>query len=323
LLVFYFGVGEWYAYAAEQNTVNSYNKRRFDDFYATPHGLIDMLFIGSSHSYCTFDPENFDAAGIESFQLGMPLQLMDGSYFTLLEALNYQRPAAVVLDLYWYVLEMDYDGKQMEMFIDVCRNDEINRRYFAEATPINEKVKQFFRPVRFQADFMAYVNKKAQNVIGYRLGLTRTAQASPEGREYYRGRGYYAYEYIMTDAQREEIAAKPLLDMRGWRMANRQRRYLERFVALCAESEIKLIFTTAPVSPVQFGRMANYGEFHEQIAEVAGKNGIPYLNFNLNMEEAGLNDDKLFMDAGHLNDAGVKIANAFFLRWLAGLDIKI
>ena len=49
--------GKKYKTAAEKNTVNAFTEQRFDEFYKQPENSIDMVFIGSSHSYCTFDPE--------------------------------------------------------------------------------------------------------------------------------------------------------------------------------------------------------------------------------------------------------------------------
>ena len=77
-----------YAAAAEQNVVNAWTKSRFDGFYAQEENTVDMVFIGSSHSYCTFDPENFDKElGTLSWQLGTPLQHYDTSLYTLKENL--------------------------------------------------------------------------------------------------------------------------------------------------------------------------------------------------------------------------------------------
>ena len=88
-----FVVGNKYSAASTENQINNYNESRWNEFYDLPKNSLDMVFLGSSHSYCTFDPENFDSVlGTSSYQLGMPLQHMDSTYFTLLEVLNYQKP---------------------------------------------------------------------------------------------------------------------------------------------------------------------------------------------------------------------------------------
>lgn len=315
LLAFYVALGRLYSYAAGQNKVNIYNKQRFDEFYAAPSHSIDWFFVGSSHAYCTFDPENFDALGVSSFQMGMPLQLLDSTYYTLLEILEYQQPDTLVLDLYWYVLEKDFEAKQMDTLFQVWQNNALKKQYLNEVLPLTEKVKYYLTPVRYQADFFAYVNNKLLNVINYRFGLRKTVTHNP-GDEYYKGRGYVYYDYVMTDRQYREISSQPVRDMYGWRMAASQAKYLDRITALCAEKEIKLILVTAPVSNVQFSRLKNYSAFHEQIAEYADRHGLAYLDYNQVNAAENLFADDCFFDAGHLNDRGVKIADAYFIKWL-------
>jgi hypothetical protein len=247
--------------------------------------------------------------------MGMPLQLLDGTYYTLLEILNYQQPSTVVLDLYWYVLEMDFDAQQMDMFFEVLQNEELKKRYIDEVLPLNEKIKFNLKPVRYQADFFAFANEKLLNVIAYRLGLKRTFTHNP-GEEYYKGRGYVYYDYLMAESQYAEVSTQPYTDMRDWDFNPKQEKYLGKIADMCEERGIRLILTTAPVSNVQFGRMLNYEDFHGRVAEFAAERGLPYLDFNLVNQEQGLFDDESFFDAGHLNDRGVKIADGYFMDWL-------
>ena len=74
-------IGFRYQQAASHNVINAFTQKRFEDFYNLPKDSLNMVFIGSSHSYCTFDPENFDSYfNIYSYQMGTPLQHLDKSY---------------------------------------------------------------------------------------------------------------------------------------------------------------------------------------------------------------------------------------------------
>ena len=74
-------MGRMYRTAADKNVINAFTKARFDEFYALEPNSLDMIFVGSSHSYCTFDPDNFDPyLGISSYQMGTPLQHPDTTY---------------------------------------------------------------------------------------------------------------------------------------------------------------------------------------------------------------------------------------------------
>jgi hypothetical protein len=273
---------------------NEYALWRFDDFYNAEPNSIDWVFIGSSHSYCTFDPANFDRLGVSSFQLGMPRQLVDGTYFTLLEILRYQRPSVAVLDLYWYVLETEFDREQVETYLNVIRNGELKAAYREEMAPLYEA-----RGIEF---------------------LSYTYTPSDTEGEFYKGRGYVYLDVTKTEESYQAIAARPPHDMKDWAPSPRQDAYLEKIIGLCKENGIQLVFTTAPVSNVYFNLIQHYGVHHDYIAGVAERHGIPYLDFHMANQASGLFADEHFFDAGHLNGRAVKLANDYFIEWYNGLN---
>jgi hypothetical protein len=166
--------------------------------------------------------------------------------------------------------------------------------------------------VRYQDAFFSWVNNKLLNVINYRFGLRRVFEHRP-GTEVYKGRGYVAIDIVMSERQIMETATSPVTEMHNWQMAPRQAYYLDKIVDLCREEGISLLLVTAPVSNVQFDRIRNYGDFHRAIAEYAARHNLPYLDFNMINAEKGLFGDEHFYDAGHLNDQGAKIANAYYI----------
>ena len=146
-----------YAADAEQNVVNAGTKSRFDGVYAQEENTVDMVFIGSSHSYCTFDPENFDKElGTLSWQLGTPLQHYDTSLYTLKEVYKTQSPKVVVLEFYWDMLDDEFDMKQANSFFEVVNDKSVTEDYVKNVFPINEKVKYKLLPIRYQQDYFAY-----------------------------------------------------------------------------------------------------------------------------------------------------------------------
>ena len=103
----------------------AHTRRNLSGFYACRKNSLDVVFLGSSHSYCTFDPEIFDAQlGTSSFQMGMPLQHMDTTYYTFLEVLNYQHPKCVVLEVYWDMLDDDFELTQAGYLFQVMKNEQ-------------------------------------------------------------------------------------------------------------------------------------------------------------------------------------------------------
>ena len=141
LIPMIFVVGNKYSAASTENQINNYNESRWNEFYKLPKNSLDMVFLGSSHSYCTFDPENFDSVlGTSSYQLGMPLQHMDSTYFTLLEVLNYQKPKKVIVEVYWDMLDDEFELTQAGYLFQVLRNTELEKQYIKEVFPLSQKI---------------------------------------------------------------------------------------------------------------------------------------------------------------------------------------
>lgn len=72
----------------------------FDEFYSLPRNSIEFLTLGSSHIAYGFSPLMlYKETGITSYNLGTFGQAVDVSYFLLKEALKYQKPKNVFLDV--------------------------------------------------------------------------------------------------------------------------------------------------------------------------------------------------------------------------------
>ena len=64
---------------------------------------IDLLFLGSSHSYRSFDTRLFTDAGYTSFNLGSALQTPFNSYYLLREYFDQLKPKVVILSVEDYL----------------------------------------------------------------------------------------------------------------------------------------------------------------------------------------------------------------------------
>ncbi|MCL2564268.1 MAG: hypothetical protein FWE24_00450 [Defluviitaleaceae bacterium] len=310
-------IGERYAYAAAQNRINVWSQQRFDDFYNMPPNTLDLIFLGSSHSYCTFDPEKIDEVmGTNSFQLGMPLQHPDASYFTFREVLRTQSPDTVVVTLSWSLLQDDFSMQQIDHLFPVLdgRGEGLRNDILENMFPLNQRVKFNIAPIRFQHAFFAYTNNRLMTYFREEHDL-RIILDFGEGREYYRSRGYIFASYIMTPAEYERIENSPPRNVRNWRPSPVQVNYVERIAQLAYDEGISLVFVTAPVSNVYLATYINYEAIHNQVRNLAERLDVPYLDFNMLNIDGQMFLDEHFRDARHLNDNGAQIAGNFFAAW--------
>ena len=307
--------GRKYADVASLNAINAFTAQRFEDFYNLPEDSIDMVFIGSSHSYCTFDPANFD---VPSFQMGTPLQHPDTSYYSLLEVLDYQHPETVVAEVYWDMLDDDFELKQATSLFEVMRSEDRIEDYIDNVFPDGDKVKYNTPVIRFQQDFFAYASSRLVNKAKAMFGVGDNANPSSagEGVEYYLADGYVYCDIIIPEDEFDKTNQFKNLDGKDWEFSKVQKKWLEKIVDVCNERDINLVFVTAPVANISMEYIKNYDLIHNKVKAFAEENGVPYIDYNIiNMEE-GMFKHENFRDDAHLNDSGVKILDAHFKVWL-------
>ena len=310
-----------YTGAASKNHVNAWNRQRAADFYALEGDSLDMLFIGSSHSYCTFAPELIDKAlGTQSFQFGMPLQFPDSSWFTLREALKTQSPSVVVMELFWGVMNQDFDVKQADTLFQAFDNEQFKQGYINAIFPWNEKIKYAFPIIRYQQDFLTYEGTLFKSWVESRFNVSVKAEAQT-GTERYDYRGFMYCDYVIPESKFGPLNQFANFDGKKWTFSKVQRGYLEKIIDLCAGNNIRLLFVTAPVAPISMEKIKNYDVVYNTISGFTRENKIPYLDFNAENQARHLFQNINFRDDAHLNYSGVEIADAFFAQWVKSMGL--
>jgi hypothetical protein len=81
------------------NEVLAFRWGGWKDFYKLPKNSVDILFIGNSHNYMTFQPQVVDdLLSMNSYVLGVPGESAVMTYFELNTALRYQHPRIIVFE---------------------------------------------------------------------------------------------------------------------------------------------------------------------------------------------------------------------------------
>jgi hypothetical protein len=310
-------IGRRYSTASTENQVNTYNKCRWEEFYALPKDSLDIVFLGSSHSYCTFDPDIFDKAlGTSSYQLGMPLQHMDSTYYTMREVLNYQRPQLAVVEVYWDMMDDEFELTQAGYLFQVMQNKELEQDYIKEVFPLSEKIKYNSSALRYQADYFAYRTAEMKKSVEAKYNVAMPKTQKQVGTEQYRSKGYTMCDYNMLPDEFDKTNQFKGLDGNNWEINDTQVKYLKKLTELCRENNVDVIFVTAPVANVSMDYIQNYGKIHDTVQNIADGLGVKYLDFNYVNGEYGLLTNDNFRDDAHLNHSGVEIVDSYFVNWL-------
>lgn len=317
VVVLFQQMGLRYQEAASHNIINAFTQKRFEDFYALPQNSLNMVFIGSSHSYCTFDPELFDNHfAISSYQMGTPLQHLDTSYYELLEIYRTQTPDVVVLETYWDVLDDRFEMKQANSFFEVLQNEELKKEYIQKVFPLSEKIKYYLLPIRFQQDYFAYEANEISKKIEQTYGVQKKKIQYQEGEEYYRSKGYVYCNMGMLPGEYNETNQFRGLDGKNWEMDETQAGYVKKIAALCKQKGSELVMVTAPIALVSMDYIQNYDKIHQKMAALAEEVHANYIDYNVINQQIGMLTNENFRDDAHLNDSGVQIVDRHFINWL-------
>jgi len=310
-------VGAKYKAAADKNVINAFTKQRFDDFYALEENSLDIVYVGSSHSYCTFDPEIIaENTGLKGFQMGTPLQHPDTTYYSLVEIFKTQKPEFVVMEVYWDMLDNDFELKQANSFFEVVKSEELKSEYIKEVFPLRDKIKYFLLPIRYQQDYFAYEGNEMSKNIESKYSVHKKYTETQQGEEYYRSSGYVYSDQTMISTEYDTTNQFRGFDGKDFKIHKAQMKYMKKIVDICNEYDARLIFVTAPVANVSMEYIKNYDLVNKAVSDFAEANGVGYIDYNIINEGGQMLHHSNFRDDAHLNHSGVEIVDNHFSNWL-------
>ena len=249
--------------------------RKVKGFYEEPKESLDIVFIGSSNLFSTINPAVlWREQGITSYVFGANEQNLSLSYFYIKEALLYQKPAAVVLDMFY----CDYNELQREgvlrINLDDMRWGKNKIEAIKENVPKEEAWSYYFTIAKYHE---RWKDLGKEDFIVYR------------GRNPYKGWSPFGIPdkevYPYTDGEEtQELSAFA----KGW---------LDKILECCRENHTDLILLITPngnlkcVPDAEKGYRHVYGlPSYNGVAEYAGQRGIVFFNMNAVMSGVPHND---------------------------------
>ena len=234
-----------------------------NQFYKMEKDSVDVLFLGSSVVINAFSPQQlYNDYGIRSYNLGTEQQSLFVSYYWLREALRFQSPQAVVVDLkFAYPYDNTYGKINMtegllRKSMDWMRYSKVKRdaiREIHQLDPDQTEISYLFPNIRFRSRWTEVTKEDFDIKNIMHSDLKGFAPLSELGPDKY-------YPDTMIDPESREPMA-PVME-----------EYLMRIAELCRDKRIHLILTNIPGS--------NHGDgVHNTIENFAEKYGAHFLDF--------------------------------------------
>ncbi len=263
------------------------------------HQNIDIVFVGSSHCYRTYDTRIFASNGLRAFNMGTTGQTPLNSYYLLKAYLEKLNPQVVVFDLNYRV--MNRDG--LESFYDLSTNAPYNSGFWGMALSIGN-------PHAFNEAISSWILDLLNKAPQY-------TQKDRDGEAYTPG-GYVEFtDYLEVN---EADFLQPWEEPSGGyqpqeiELNRSQLAYIARIIELVKSHGAKIVLLTKPEPQENLKVVANYDEISTDFASIAAKYDIPFWDYNKIAHP--LKTEKHYHDKEYLNPFGVNIFNALLLRQL-------
>lgn len=255
---------------------------------------IDVMYFGSSQMYCSINPVvMWETAGIPSYSYATQQQPFWISYHYMKEALKYQSPKVVVLDIYMAKQQEDYTEEGINrtaidlLPMSLNRIDMIN-----VAVPKEERISYYI-------NFLKYHSRWA-DLVKEDFDLSYLRKTDPL-------KGYVMLDKITPIAYRDNLEGYNTTKS----LTTKNMLYLEKIIELSREENFQLVLYKAPSTASKEEKA-----YFNAVENIAKANRIPYIDYNMLYDEVGLDMAKDFYDKGHVNYIGAEKVTIHFANYL-------
>lgn len=255
-----------------------------DTLYEMEENQVDVLFMGSSHCYCSIiTADLWEEYGIAGMNLCISGQDIAGTYHTLKEALKTQKPKVVCIEAY---------GAAFSGYI-------IEGNLYRNTLP--------YKPSRNAYDVVEAIgtSQEEKENLWLRWPIVHTRYKELKRNDF----GENPYPYLGYKAEFTTNAALPVVWSVGEEslpMDGENEKWFRAIMELAEAEEIELCFFLAPsVEEEEHQKKYNY------LKAMAEEGGFPFVNLIQMKNELGLEEATDFVDNNHTNYFGAQKVTAY------------
>jgi len=260
----------------------------FSSIYATDDNLVDVLFLGSSHCYCTINNAIlWDDYGLSTFDMAVSGQDMVSTYYCFKEALKTQKPKVVCVEMTyagWY--GYDVEGN---LFRNIL-NYSYSRNYYDAVTSLMDEDRQMDVLLK-----IPIIHTRYKELTEYDFTAQKVFNRGFSG-SYSIGSSYRS-DY---DPKDDIVALKQ--DTEEW---------IYKIINLARENNIEICFFLSPFPPNEMVS-GNY----RALAQLADQENIPFINFLEKYDELNIDCNTDYRDVTHMNNSGAEKITDYIGKYL-------
>lgn len=240
----------------------------------------DVLFFGSSHMELFVSPMDlWRDYGFTSYNFGCPEQGLPVTYWVIKNAIDYNKPKMIVVDMHMFNLQGNYSNNEY-------------LHYGLDSFPLTKtKLEAIKEMTNSKEEFLEMIFKIGK----YHGNWKNLSESSFRDLDYYMmGNMSYGYYHTMKVTPFEQY---PLIDDIA-EINEESYIYTKKIIDLCKNEGIELLFVSTP-----FLCDSNLQMNIHAAEKIAAENDIPYINF---VDMNSVIDMQIDMyDMGHVNQSGM------------------
>lgn len=264
---------------------------KIDGFYNSPKDEYDVMFFGSSNTYCSFNPlVIWKKTGVKSYVFATQQQPVWATYHYMVDAFKTQSPELVVMDVLMLSKnEETYDDGVNYTF---CDNMPLSKNKVELAMVSAPKGERF----GLLCNFVKYHSRWKE------LEKSDFEYKKSEMYDYSKGFCMLTGKYDGNFAREDVSAVTECADL-----MEKNHQYLQKIIDLCKQEGVRLMLVKTPSNATCEEKM-----YYNSVQKLAEENGVEFKDYNLCYQEIGLDFDNDFYDATHLNVWGAEKFSKFF-----------
>lgn len=280
---------------------------KMEEFYTSEQAL-DIIILGNSHAYCSFDPAIINAnLGVNAYNLGQGGQHIEVTYAYLEEALKYQQPQLVVVEL--------FNARDVVKDAGVAVNL-LSLNAMRPSLTQAEAIVNYLPPKYYLEALIPAVNQHHTWSSPATLADNLKDTFLPG---YPFQNGYRAIDHMLTAENYQKYVDnikelhnrfKPIPDDKLY--------WVEKMIALCREKDVDLMFTVSPMVDA-FIKNKDYEVWSGHIREIAKEKGIPFFDFNDEYDEMHFRREHFANEVNifhHTNEYGAYLSSMRLSRFI-------
>ena len=269
-----------------------------DNFYSLEKNSVDVLFLGSSQTFCSIDDRLLqEQYGINAYAFASSQQRLPITEYFLKEAVKYQHPKIIMVEVSQVFTELDPEEESMFSYS------------YAPTKPSVEKFLSLYD----------ITNGDLKKSISYTLPLfqyhTRWNQVDIDDVGYCISRTLNRYDYQSFGFQKRDGVKKQKIDFLNKSKGQAKRipvsniATLDCIYKICNNNSINVIFFKTPVT--------NWTRSDSSVIKSFMKNrNYRFVDFNDKLSEIGIDSNNDFFDKSHLNYNGAQKTTVAIAQYL-------